>query len=506
MMHDQTTSLWIQKRSLLSFPALSENCEVDVCIIGAGISGLTCAYLLSLEGKNVLVVDDGSVAGGETSRTTAHLTNALDDRYYNLEKYFGTKGSKMAAESHGKAINFIEQLVKAENIDCQFQKVNAYLFNPPGESNENLIKELQAMHRAGLTDVEMIDRAPFQSFDTGACLKLPNQAEFLPLAYIETLSELIHKQKGKICCETHVSHIEEGDPCTLRTSNGNIIKAKDVIIATNSPVNNPFFPHLKQASYRTYVIVGKIPVGYVPHGLYYDTPDPYHYIRVVQGNEEGDYLIVGGEDHRVGEYKKNSEIFEKLEKWALERFPLFQRTSCQWSGQIVEPVDSLAFIGRGHNHSHVYIATGDSGNGLTHGTIAGILITDLIMDRKNDWSELYDPRRKTLSTTKNFFEENINTLGQYTDWLTPGEINSVDELIPCSGAILRDGLKKIAVYKDEKGDVYKYSAECPHLEGLVRWNETENSWDCPCHGSRFNKEGKVINGPANKNLSPLQSD
>ncbi|MFA6914881.1 MAG: FAD-dependent oxidoreductase [Parachlamydiales bacterium] len=210
---------------------------------------------------------------------------------------------------------------------------------------------------------------------------------------------------------------------------------------------------------------------------------------------------MGGEDHRTGEYpyEDPATVFKRLEAWTKERFPSYTSTDYQWSGQILEPMDGLAFIGRG-THKQTYIATGDSGNGMTHGTIAGILLTDLILGKKNPWENLYDPHRKTLKAFKKFGAENLNTLTQYADWVTRSDVDKLEEIQPGEGAILRIGAMKLAIYKDDKGIPHELSAICPHLGGLVRWNAIEKTWDCPCHGSRFTKEGEVINGPALSNL------
>lgn len=496
---DQTETLWTSHSSLPIYQPLSEDLQVDVAIVGGGITGLTCAYNLSKNGLSVAVIDDGAIAGGETSRTTAHLTNVLDDRYGHLEELFGKEGSKLAAESHRAAIDFIEKVSKENAISCHFQRLDAYLFNPPGVAIDNLEREYDAATRAGL-NVEMVHRAPFESFNTKHCLKISNQAEFTPIEYIKGLCKLIQKQDGKIFTKTHVDKFEEEKSfCKLVTDQGYTVKAKNVIIATNSAVNNRFFPHLKQASYRTYAMAGAVPKNYIPLGLYYDTPDPYHYLRIIQ-RQDDDLLIVGGEDHRVGECKEPHKLFDEIEKWTRHRFPEFGQIEIKWSGQIIEPVDSLAFIGRSKENSNVYIATGDSGNGLTHGTIAGILLNDLILGRSNPWEKLYDPHRITLKALPDFCEENLNTMIQYSDWVTPGEAESVKELPRGSGAIVRDGIKKVAVYKDEEGNIHQFCATCPHLKAIVRWNEVEKTWDCPAHGSRYTCDGKVINGPSNCNL------
>jgi glycine/D-amino acid oxidase-like deaminating enzyme/nitrite reductase/ring-hydroxylating ferredoxin subunit len=498
----ETVSFWQAKSSSKSYPPLQKDLQTDVCIIGAGIAGLTTAYQLSASGKKVVVLDDGPIGYGQTVRTTGHLSNMLDDRYVELESYFGEEGSKLAAQSHLAAIKYIISLVKKHDIKCDLEQLDAYLFTPPKKSTRVLEKELDACRRAGLRGVEMVEKAPLSFFDTGPCLRIPEQAQFSPLPYLEKLCDLIIEHQGQIHCHVHAMNIEEkNNRYIIETDCGYTVEAKHVVVATNSPINSRVLPHLKQAPYRTYVIAGKIPINSVPHALYYDTEDPYHYMRTAPLDNTHDLLIVGGDDHRTGEQNENEKIYKKLLKWTQKRVPEFKEIHYHWSGQVLDSIDSLAYIGRMKKDSEVYIVTGDSGSGITHGTIAGILINDLIHHRKNPWEQLYDPHRKTIKAAKEFAEENLNTLWQYRDWLTPGEIRSEKELKKNEGAIIRKGLKKCAVYCDKEGKLHEMSAVCPHLGALVRWNGSEHCWECPAHGSRFTADGKVIQGPANCNLN-----
>ncbi len=478
--------------------------NADVCIVGAGIVGLTCAYTLAKEGKSVIIVDQGLVGGGQTARTTAHLTWALDDRYYNLEKFFGEDGAQLAAESHSAAIDYIEKIILQEKIDCDFERIDGYLFVPPEDSKAILDKEFIAIQKTG-REILKVARAPFSSsFDTGTCLHFPRQAQFNILKYLQGLTKAILKYGGKIFSNTHVNYFEEGSSCVVSMQSGAKITSQSVIVATCTPVNNRFFIHTKQAPYRTYVIAASLPKGSVPKGLYWDTADPYHYIRIQKhlSNPLLDWLIVGGEDHKTGQDQQIDAKYDDLEKWAKKRFPMIDKIDYRWSGQVFEPIDSLAFIGKNPGDKNIYIATGDSGNGITHGTIAGILIPDLILGKANPWKSLYEPSRKTLSATSKFIHETLNVVRQYGDWFTPGEIKKMDMLPPDEGIILREGLKKIAIYKDKQNNIHANSAFCPHLGGCVRWNPSEKSWDCPCHGSRFNGCGKIMNGPAISDLYP----
>jgi glycine/D-amino acid oxidase-like deaminating enzyme/nitrite reductase/ring-hydroxylating ferredoxin subunit len=486
---------------------VTQDVRSSVCIIGAGISGLTTAYLLARAGKAVVVIDDGSIGGGETGRTTAHITAALDDRYSEIEKLHGHEGSRLAAESHSAAIDRIESIASLEDIDCDFERVDGYLFLGGSDKREELERELDAAHRAGLHDVELVERAPLDFWDTGPALRFPRQAQFHPLKYLNGLVRAILRDGGHIYTHTHAEKIEDGEPCKVTTSDGHVITSDYVVVATNTPVNDWVILHTKQAAYRTYVVGARVHRGSVARGLYWDTLDPYHYIRLQEVDDRidaaqlEDILIVGGEDHKTGQEDDTEGSFRRLEEWTRQRFPMVKDFDFHWSGQVMEPVDYMGFIGKNPGvDEHTYIVTGDSGNGMTHGTIAGVLLTDLILGRKNPWASLYDPSRKTIRAAGEFLKENLNVAGQYADWITAGEVTSTEEIAPGTGAVIRRGAKKIAVYKDDKGAVHMRSAVCTHLYCIVDWNSTEKTWDCPCHGSRFDPYGKVVNGPA---ITPL---
>jgi glycine/D-amino acid oxidase-like deaminating enzyme/nitrite reductase/ring-hydroxylating ferredoxin subunit len=498
----RTTSVWMAGAAMASRPTLTRDVRGDVCIVGAGIAGLTTAYLLARDGRSVVVLDDGPTAGGETCRTTAHLVTALDDRYYNLERLHTADGARLAAHSHGAAIDRVEQLVRDERIDCEFMRVDGYLFVPPGDDPTQIDRELEAARRAGLSDLAIVARAPIDTFDTGRALKFPRQAQFDVLKYLRGVAAAADALGVQIFNGTRAEAIQGGPDARVSTAQG-IVSAGAIVVATNTPVNDLVAIHTKQAAYRTFVVGARVRAGSVPTMLLWDTPDPYHYVRLQHGNSaaETDVLIVGGEDHKTGQADDAEERFRRLESWTRERFPQVQAFEWRWSGQVMEPIDSLALIGRNPlDRDNVYIATGDSGNGMTHGTIAGMLISDLVAGRHNPWADLYDPSRKTLGALKEFARENANVAAQYADLVTPGEVEDATEIPAGEGAIVRRGLKKVAVYRDARGTLHERSAFCTHLGCVVRWNSLEKTWDCPCHGSRFQTDGHVVNGPANTAL------
>jgi glycine/D-amino acid oxidase-like deaminating enzyme/nitrite reductase/ring-hydroxylating ferredoxin subunit len=500
-----TTPIWPATAEVPSFPPLAEDLDTEVCIVGAGIAGLSTAYHLARAGRRVVVVDDNPIGGGETGRTTAHLSSAFDDRFHEVERLHGARGAQLTFESHMAAINRIEAIVREEGIDCDFTRLDGYLFLGGADGPELLQREAEAAQRAGHSDVELLARLPFDFWSSGPCLRFPNQGQFHVLKYVAGLARAVVRDGGRIFTGSHVSEIDtSSDRPSVRTDDGRTVRADALVVATNSPVNDWVALHTKQAPYRTYVIGVRVPQGAVPLGLYWDSPDPYHYVRL-QRDAEGDVLVVGGEDHKTGQESDMEERWRCLEEWTRERFPMAGAVAYRWSGQVLEPVDYLGFIGEDPaGQSNVYIATGDSGQGMTHGTIAGILLTDLIVGRDNPWAALYDPSRKTLGAALEFAKENLNVAAQYRDYVTPGEVDSADEIAPGSGAVVRRGAKKVAVYRAPDGAVVERSAVCTHLWCIVHWNDAEKSWDCPCHGSRFAPTGEVLNGPAAAPLEPAE--
>jgi glycine/D-amino acid oxidase-like deaminating enzyme len=397
-----TASLWMAATGTVRRPPVMRDMSCQVCVIGGGLAGLTTAYLLQRTGREVVIVDKGGIAGGESCRTTAHLSNAIDDRYIQIERLHGAEGARMAAESHTAAIDAIQNIVGRESIECDFERVNGYLIVPPGEAHQLLEDEAAAATRAGLAGLEMVERAPVPGIDTGPALKFPRQGQFDPTLYMMGLVRVFEANGGRIFGGTTVVGVESDSVAEVRTERGQIIRADAVVMATNTPVVDRLILHTKQASYRTYVIAGPLPYSTLPHALVWDTADPYHYVRV-QAIGDGpigsrqEMLIVGGEDHKSGQGDEGGERFDRLEEWARERYPMMGPVEHCWSGQVQESVDGLAFIGRNPlDADNIYVVTGDSGMGMTHGTIAGLLITDMIRGVENRWSQLYDPARKIL--------------------------------------------------------------------------------------------------------------
>jgi len=495
-----TESSWYTGLEVPRFSAVRASTRTDVCVVGAGIAGLTTAYFLLREGLKVIVLDEGPIGGGQTGRTSAHLASAIDDRFIEIEKSHGTEGSRLAYESHAAAIDVIERIAADEKIKCDFLRVDAFLTAAPHDDPDLLDREFEAAKRAGFAEVELLAAG---GLGNQSCIRFGNQAQFQPMKYLVGLAAAVKRLDGRIHTGRRVIDVQGIDPKTGKAGKVSIdggvrVTADHIVVATNtpSPINDWFGIYTKQASYRSYVIAAAIPHGSVPLALYWDTGDPYHYVRVQpQRSGKNDLLLIGGEDHKTGQFPENAATFLRLETWVRQFFPMIGRIRFRWSGQVQEPADGLAFIGRAlTDKEEVFVITGDSGMGLTHGTLGGILITDLIQKRSNPWEKIYDPSRKILNAE--FVRENANTLAQYTDLLTGGDVAAIDEIPKGAGAVMRDGLKKLAVYRDPAGKIHRHSAVCTHLQCIVQWNPVEKTWDCPCHGSRFDPLGKVIMGPA----------
>jgi glycine/D-amino acid oxidase-like deaminating enzyme/nitrite reductase/ring-hydroxylating ferredoxin subunit len=508
----KSTSLWLDTARPDRQPPLTGSTHADVCVIGAGIAGVTTAYLLAKDGRSVVLIDDGTPGCGQTGMTTAHLSNVIDDRYTEIIRLHGEEGARLACDSHRSAIARIERICSAERIDADFRRLSGYLFLSPEHDTSYLDEEYDAARTAGL-DVEKLPRAPVEGFDSGPCLHFPAQGQFHPLKYLNGVLDAFVRAGGRLHGGVRAVKVTGGDPAEVETSTGARIIANSVLVATNVPFIDLFAIHTKQAPYYTYVIAARLPHGAVTPALYWDTHDPYHYIRIQRttnaalggdNDDPVDLLIVGGEDHKTAQASDTEERFAALEDWTRRHYPAARQVEFRWSGQVMETQDGLAFIGRNPmDANNVYVATGDSGMGMTHGTIAGILISDLIQGRENPWANLYDPSRIRVGAAGDFLKENLNVAVQYSSWVTPGEVSSLDEITPNTGAVMREGARKVAIFRDEAGEVHRLSAVCTHLGCIVGWNKAASTWDCPCHGSRFDATGRVINGPASKDLQTL---
>jgi glycine/D-amino acid oxidase-like deaminating enzyme/nitrite reductase/ring-hydroxylating ferredoxin subunit len=494
----KTKSLWLDAETVPKFQTLASDLDVDVAIVGGGITGLTAAYLLSQAGKTVAILEKGHLLSGETGFTTAHLTAVLDEPYHRLFNQLGEEKAITIAASHLAAIDFIEARVIENKIGCSFKRVDGYIYTEVEEQLEEMEKQLAGLQRVGLSP-SPTKEMPLP-FPIKEAIKIPNQGQFHPVRYLRGILDLCVRQNVQIYDDTKVVEVHEGKPCRIQTTSGEVT-ARDVIVAANVPINNRLFLQTKIASYRTYAIAARVRGLREAVGLFWDLEDPYHYLRSFTSGEDR-YLILGGEDHKTGMEEHTEAKFDLLSEYLFNHFDVIHQ-EYQWSGQIIEPVDGIAFIGKNTLSEHVYVSTGYSGNGMTYGTLAAIQLAEQILGRENPWKNVYDATRlPPLSTAPDYLAENKDyPICLVTDRFT--KTVGADEIEANQGGIVYSHGEKVAVFRDTNGELHAFSPVCPHLGCYVRWNLAERTWDCPCHGSRFSCQGQVLNGPAVSNLRQI---
>ena len=481
----------------------NETC--DVVVIGAGIAGISTAYELACRKLSVLVIDRGRIAGGMTARTTAHLAPLCDDLMTEMMKIRGLEASKAFYESHAAAVDRIEEIHRIEKIDCDFRRLDGYLFQGNDMPADLIDEELDAVRAVG-APVDRLVGVPLEGCDSRQVLRYPRQATFHPLKYLAGVVAAASRLGVRFFHETAVEEIrEDSDAVTVKTTRATI-SASHAVVATNAPISDRFALHTKMAPYRTYAMTFSSKRGALPDALYWDTEDPYHYVRLQPGAGGEDLLIVGGEDHKSGEADDADARFARLERWIRQLVPSLGEERHRWSGQVLDTVDYAAFIGRDPGSKHIYVATGDSGQGMTHGVLGALLNADLIVKGDSPWAATYAPGRVPIAGAQNYLRENITALKNLWEYLAPGEVSSVAELKPGQGAILRRNLSKIAAYRDMEGALHLHSAACTHIGCHLHWNSFETCWDCPCHGSMFAVDGTPINAPAVTALARMMDD
>ncbi|KAK4160488.1 FAD dependent oxidoreductase-domain-containing protein, partial [Cladorrhinum sp. PSN259] len=507
------------------FSSLTQDLETDVCIIGAGISGISTAYELIRRGHQVVLLEARDVLSGETGRTSGHLNNDLDDGYLEIAKKHGETGAKVAADSHSWARDRIGEISKELGIDCEYRKLPAYDVSQYArgtkeweKENEELKEEAEMQKKMGIQsryDPNLTIKGWSGGIDQRGGMVVENQATFHPTKYLAGVLEWLKKQPNFKCfTRTRVMSVEEkgvellgmGHKTVLiTTEDGHTVKAENAVEATAIPLQKlSVITELEY--YRTYCIAIRVPKGSLEDCLIYDNAEMYKYVRLTACDDKDDYLVVGGCDHKVGQ-EVTTTRYGELEQWTRERFPQVGKIDYAWSGQIFEPVDvGIGYIGKNQGSDKIYIITGDSGDGLTHGVLASKIIADEIEGAPNEWASTYSPKRigSILKSLPTMIQHDLQVNAQYKRFFQ-SDITDIEDLKPgCGGVYNPTNLKKpMAVYKDENGKVHKYSALCPHLKGVVCWNDAEKSFDCPVHGSRFSKEGICVDGPAKANLPPM---
>jgi len=488
-------SVWLGSVPAPAFPALAGDKRVDVAIIGAGITGLTTALYLARAGKSVAILERGRVAGGVTGFTTAHLTEAVDTRYRTLVSDFGVEGAKRVLQSSREAIASIERISSEEGLACGFRRLPGYLYSE-SEGSEDIKEEAEALQRMGVR-MEVTADVPLAFARVG--LRFEQQAQFHPLEYLVPLSRKLQALGVVIFENTAVEEILEGEPHVLRTPTGDV-QADHLVFAAHSPLSRILL-QTKLARYQSYVLAFASR-NKLPDALFWDTEDPYHYLRGLDLGSES-LVIVGGEDHKTGQAEDTDARYRALVDYTRKRFDL-EVVRFKWSSQVIEPVDGLPYIGPTSKGATTYHATGYSGNGMTFGTLAASILADAVLGRANPYADLYSPDRiKPLAAAKDFVVENVDVpVHLAARGLKLLSAPSADTVAPGGGDVVRHGGELLALYRDASGCAHALSPVCPHMGCLVTFNRSERTWDCPCHGSRFGTDGKVIAGPALKGLTP----
>ena len=496
-------SIWIATTPDTSYPELSRDISVDVAVVGAGITGVTAAILLKRAGKTVALLDWNRIARGATGYTTAKVTSGHGVAYGRLTDTFGEQGARVYAESNQSAIERIAELAQTGGIECDFERKANYVVAEKEEERTKLEQEAEVMQKLGLP-ASFVAETPLP-YEVAGAVKLENQAQFHPRKYLLGLAETIPGDGSHVFENTRVTHVTQGDPCTVETERGNV-RAADVVLATHLPFIDRGLFFAKAHPHRSYAVAAAIDPDQAPDGMFINAGLPTRSVRTIR---DGERLLIqaGGQGHKPGRAGDEPQRYDILEGFLREHWPEAGPVEYRWSTQDYMSVDRVAFVGRLNRRSkHVFVATGYSKWGMTGGTVAAELITDAILGRENAWAGLYDSKRlDPRASAAKFVKENA-AIGWrfFAQRLARGEKRSPEELNPGEGAILRVGGLKRAVYRDEQGIVHLLSPVCRHLWCYVEWNDAERSWDCPCHGSRYRGDGRVIQGPSVQDLRRIE--
>jgi glycine/D-amino acid oxidase-like deaminating enzyme/nitrite reductase/ring-hydroxylating ferredoxin subunit len=500
-----TTSYWRRSSVLPRFKKINSDCTVEVVVIGAGITGTTAAYLLKKSGHTVALLERGRCGGFDTANTTAHVTCVTDIRLHELVRKFDKETAQAVWEGGRGAINLVFNNVRNENIHCDFAWVPGYLCSAseanPKKDRQSLEKDCDLAKELGFP-AEFMHSVPLLH----RCgVKFPHQAKFHPLKYLAALLRTI-PGKGSYIFENTESTEIQAEPLEVKTGK-NRIRCSYVVLATHNPLmgtTNLASATLFQTKlflYTSYAVGAKIPANTAPEASFWDTGEPYNYLRVDRCRGF-DYAILGGEDHKTGQIKKTVSVYAGLER-KLKRLIPAAKIDARWSGQVIETVDGLPYIGESADRQ--FIATGFSGNGMTFGTLAAMMAVDAFLNRENPWQKLFDVhRKKVFGGAMNYLLENKD-YPRYLlqNWFAHAEGKSLRSLRPNEGKILQLEGKKVAAYRDASGKISLCSPVCTHLKCIVGWNDAEKTWDCPCHGSRFAATGEVLTGPAEQPLKQI---
>ncbi len=472
----------------------------DAIIVGAGITGITAGYNLVQQGKKVLILEAQTVGFGTTGGTTAHLNNFFDTGYDAVIDKFGLHEAKLFAESGAEAMRTIKENIDRNAIDCTYKKCDAYMFSLNKDQSEDLAKVVEGSNKVGV-EMTYVNENPFPiPFDKIAVIR--DNAQFNPILYIHGLLPKYLEMGGEIIENCTVTGLDDSDIIEVETSKGKM-KSHNLLYATHTPpgVNQL---HFELKAYRSYVIAVTLKDGNYPDALGYDMDDPYHYYRSQELNGKK-YLIAGGEDHKTGDAIDTDECFRKLQNYVSQYFEVDQ-VAYKWSSQFYVPADGLPYIGKMTvGLKNVYVATGYEGIGMILGTIAASIVCDLICGKDNKYEKLFDPLRvKPIAGFSEIVQNAADTIGNFLGVTVEKEkIEALAEVSPGEGKLVKYDGKTVGIYRDDSSAVHMVDPTCSHIHCTVAWNCTEKSWDCPCHGARYDTAGGMLNGPARRDLETL---
>ncbi|MFI5686563.1 FAD-dependent oxidoreductase [Streptomyces sp. NPDC051636] len=492
-------SYWLETAPGPSRPALTEDLDVDVAVIGAGVAGLSTAYELARAGLGVAVLEARRVAAGVTGHTTAKLTALHTLIYDKLRRTRGPEGARLYARSQSEAIEHAGALVGELGIACDWETRSAYTFVRDESRVDEVRAEAEAAREAGLPASFVTETG--LPFPVAGAVRVTGQAQFHPRKYLLALTQDLLARGGQVYEDTTVTGLEEGEPCRLTTASGATVTARHVVVATHYPIFDRALLFTRLSPRRELVVAGRLDASRDPDGMYITPEEDTRSVRTAPYGEDGQRLLLVTGEHFTPGTGDTPARFERLEAWAGEHFPGVELTHA-WATQDNDPTDTVPLVGPLHPGArHTYVATGFGGWGLSGGMMAGLLLTSLITGRACPWRELYDPRRvkSTVREAPSFLKHQAQVARHFVgDRLRSSP--SVDEIGPGEGAVVQAGHERMAVHRDEGGHLHALSARCTHMGCLVAFNAAERAWECPCHGSRFDVDGKVIQGPAIKPL------
>lgn len=494
-------SFWIASTPQTKYESLNDDLEVDVAIVGGGITGITSAYLLKQEGYKVAVIEADRIIQGTTGHTTAKITSQHTLIYDRLKTQMGGEKAQQYADANQTAIQVISGLIKEKSIDCDFSWQSAYVYTQQDEYVPQIMKEVTAASSLGI-EAFFLPEIPLP-FPVKCAMRFDGQAQFHPRKYLLALAKDIPENGSHIFEETKIVEVKEGNPCLVITSRGKQIAARKVVIASHYPCYEAFGLYFTRIySERSYALAVKIKDTF-PGGMYITAEQPKRSLRS-QKYRDGELILVSGEHHKTGQGEDTSNHYQKLKDFAEGIFTV-EDIPYRWSTQDYTSMDEVPYIGHlTSNTPNIYVATGFGKWGMTTGTAAALIFRDLISSGGSPWQDVYNPSRFTPSASaKNFVKENLNVAKH----LISGKISPVPsdiEIPRGEGKILDMDGQRVGAYRDNKGVVHLVDTTCTHLGCELQWNSAEKSWDCPCHGSRFTYEGEIIQSPALNNLSHVR--